>query len=59
MGAVSASLAKLGDVNKAEPKALIGFSGPRLIELSIGQALPDGLQPSEFSMKYGAIHCGD
>ena len=55
MGGVSASLATLGDVIIAEPKALIGFSGPRVIEQTIGQVLPDGFQRSEFLLKYGAI----
>ncbi len=55
MGGVSASLAMLGDVNIAEPKALIGFSGPRVIEQTIRQTLPEGFQRSEFLLAHGAI----
>lgn len=55
MGGVSASLATLGDVLIAEPKALIGFSGPRVIEQTIRQVLPDGFQRSEFLLEHGAI----
>lgn len=55
MGGVSASLATLGDVIIAEPKALIGFSGPRVIEQTIRQTLPEGFQRSEFLLEHGAI----
>jgi len=55
MGGVSASLAMLGDVIIAEPKALIGFSGPRVIEQTIRQKLPEGFQRSEFLLDHGAI----
>jgi acetyl-CoA carboxylase carboxyl transferase subunit beta len=54
-GGVSASLAMLGDVNIAEPKALIGFAGPRVIEQTVGQKLPQGFQRSEFLLDHGAI----
>ena len=55
MGGVSASLAMLGDVNIAEPKALIGFAGPRVIEQTVRQKLPEGFQTSEFLLEHGAI----
>jgi acetyl-CoA carboxylase carboxyl transferase subunit beta len=55
MGGVSASLATLGDIIIAEPKALIGFSGPRVIEQTIRQKLPEGFQRSEFLLEHGAI----
>ncbi len=55
MGGVSASLATLGDVIIAEPKALIGFSGPRVIQQTIRQTLPEGFQRSEFLLEHGAI----
>jgi acetyl-CoA carboxylase carboxyl transferase subunit beta len=55
MGGVSASLATLGDVIIAEPKALIGFSGPRVIEQTIREVLPSGFQRSEFLLEHGAI----
>ncbi len=55
MGGVSASLAMLGDIIIAEPKALIGFSGPRVIEQTIRQTLPEGFQRSEFLLEHGAI----
>jgi len=55
MGGVSASLATLGDIIIAEPKALIGFSGPRVIEQTIRQVLPEGFQRSEFLYDHGAI----
>jgi acetyl-CoA carboxylase carboxyl transferase subunit beta len=55
MGGVSASLAMLGDVNIAEPGALIGFAGPRVIEQTVGQKLPEGFQRSEFLLDHGAI----
>ena len=54
-GGVSASLAMLGDVNIAEPKALIGFAGPRVIEQTVRQKLPEGFQRSEFLLDHGAI----
>ena len=54
-GGVSASLAMLGDVNIAEPQALIGFAGPRVIEQTVGQSLPEGFQRSEFLLDHGAI----
>ena len=54
-GGVSASLAMLGDVNIAEPKALIGFAGPRVIEQTVRQKLPEGFQRSEFLLEHGAI----
>lgn len=55
MGGVSASLAMLGDVILAEPKALIGFAGPRVIEQTVRQTLPEGFQRSEFLVAHGAI----
>ncbi len=55
MGGVSASLAMLGDVNVAEPKALIGFAGPRVIEQTVREKLPPGFQRSEFLLEKGAI----
>jgi len=55
MGGVSASLAMLGDIIIAEPKALIGFAGPRVIEQTVRQTLPDGFQCSEFLLSHGAI----
>lgn len=55
MGGVSASLAMLGDVIIAEPKALIGFAGPRVIEQTVRQTLPEGFQTSEFLLQHGAI----
>ena len=54
-GGVSASLAMLGDVNIAEPGALIGFAGPRVIEQTVHQTLPDGFQRSEFLLDHGAV----
>jgi len=54
-GGVSASLAMLGDVNAAEPNALIGFAGPRVIEQTVRQKLPEGFQRSEFLVEHGAI----
>ena len=54
-GGVTASCAMLGDVNLAEPKALIGFAGPRVIEQTIRQKLPDGFQRSEFLLEHGMI----
>ncbi len=55
MGGVSASFAMLGDVHIAEPKALIGFAGPRVIEQTVRETLPEGLQRSEFLLEKGAI----
>lgn len=55
MGGVSASLAMLGDINVAEPKALIGFAGPRVIEQTVREKLPEGFQRSEFLKEHGAI----
>lgn len=55
MGGVSASLAMLGDINVAEPGALIGFAGPRVIEQTVRETLPDGFQRSEFLLEKGAI----
>jgi acetyl-CoA carboxylase carboxyl transferase subunit beta len=55
MGGVSASLAMLGDINVAEPGALIGFAGPRVIEQTVREKLPDGFQRSEFLMEKGAL----
>lgn len=55
MGGVSASLAMLGDVIIAEPKALIGFAGPRVIEQTVREKLPEGFQRSEFLLNHGAI----
>ena len=54
-GGVSASLAMLGDVNLAEPKALIGFAGPRVIQQTVRETLPEGVQRSEFLLEHGAI----
>ena len=54
-GGVSASLAMLGDINIAEPKALIGFAGPRVIQQTVGETLPDGFQRSEFLLEHGAL----
>ena len=54
-GGVSASLAMLGDVNIAEPNALIGFAGPRVIEQTVREQLPEGFQRSEFLLDHGAI----
>lgn len=55
MGGVAASFAALGDIVIAEPKALIGFAGPRVIEQTIGQKLPEEFQRSEFLQKHGMI----
>ncbi|MFT3741620.1 MAG: acetyl-CoA carboxylase, carboxyltransferase subunit beta [Gammaproteobacteria bacterium] len=55
MGGVSASLAMLGDIIIAEPRALIGFAGPRVIEQTVRQSLPEGFQRSEFLLEHGAI----
>ncbi|MEE9142059.1 MAG: acetyl-CoA carboxylase, carboxyltransferase subunit beta [Gammaproteobacteria bacterium] len=54
-GGVSASLAMLGNINIAEPGALIGFAGPRVIQQTVGETLPEGFQRSEFLLEHGAI----
>lgn len=54
-GGVSASLGMLGDLNVAEPKALIGFAGPRVIEQTVRETLPEGFQRSEFLLDHGAV----
>jgi acetyl-CoA carboxylase carboxyl transferase subunit beta len=54
-GGVTASYAMLGDINVAEPKALIGFAGPRVIEQTIRQTLPDGFQTAEFLVEHGMV----
>lgn len=54
-GGVSASLGLLGDINMAEPKALIGFAGPRVIEQTVGETLPEGFQQAEFLLEKGAL----
>jgi len=56
-GGITASFASLGDIIIAEPNALIGFAGPRVIEQTIGQKLPAGAQKSEFLLKHGMIDC--
>jgi acetyl-CoA carboxylase carboxyl transferase subunit beta len=55
MGGVSASLAMLGDIQIAEPQALIGFAGPRVIEQTVRETLPEGFQRAEFLLEHGAI----
>ncbi|MGD2166902.1 MAG: acetyl-CoA carboxylase, carboxyltransferase subunit beta [Gammaproteobacteria bacterium] len=55
MGGVSASIAMLGDVNAAEPKSLIGFAGPRVIEQTVKETLPEGFQRAEFLLEKGAL----
>lgn len=55
MGGVSASLAMLGDINIAEPGALIGFAGPRVIQQTVRETLPEGFQRSEFLLEHGAL----
>ena len=55
MGGVAASFAMLGDINVAEPEALVGFAGPRVIEQTVKQTLPEGFQRSEFLLEHGAI----
>jgi len=55
MGGVSASFAMLGDINVAEPRALIGFAGPRVIEQTVRETLPEGFQRSEFLLTHGAV----
>jgi acetyl-CoA carboxylase carboxyl transferase subunit beta len=54
-GGVSASLAMLGDVNIGEPRALIGFAGPRVIQQTVRETLPEGFQRSEFLLEHGAL----
>ncbi len=54
-GGVTASFAMLGDINMAEPKALIGFAGPRVIEQTIRQKLPEGFQRAEYLLEHGMI----
>ena len=54
-GGVTASFASLGDITLAEPGALIGFAGPRVIEQTIGEKLPDGFQRSEFQLEHGVV----
>ena len=54
-GGVSASLAMLGDVNIGEPRALIGFAGPRVIAQTVRETLPEGFQRSEFLLEKGAL----
>lgn len=54
-GGVTASFATLGDITLAEPEALIGFAGPRVIEQTIGQKLPEGFQKSEFQLEHGFV----
>jgi acetyl-CoA carboxylase carboxyl transferase subunit beta len=55
MGGVSASFAMLGDIHIAEPKALVGFAGPRVVEQTVGEELPEGFQRAEFLLEKGAI----
>jgi len=55
MGGVSASLATLGDINIAEPRALIGFAGPRVIEQTVRETLPEGFQKSELLLEHGHV----
>lgn len=55
MGGVSASLAMLGDINIAEPGALIGFAGPRVIQQTVRETLPEGFQRAEFLLEHGAL----
>jgi acetyl-CoA carboxylase carboxyl transferase subunit beta len=54
-GGVSASLAMLGDLNIAEPRALIGFAGARVIQQTVRETLPEGFQRSEFLLEHGAL----
>ena len=54
-GGVAASFAMLGDINIAEPKALIGFAGPRVIQQTIRAKLPEGFQRSEFLLEHGMV----
>jgi len=55
MGGVSASFAMLGDIHIAEPNALVGFAGPRVIEQTVRETLPEGFQRSEFLLEHGAL----
>jgi acetyl-CoA carboxylase carboxyl transferase subunit beta len=55
LGGVSASLAMLGDINIAEPGSLVGFAGPRVIEQTVGETLPEGFQRAEFLLEKGAL----
>ena len=55
MGGVSASFAMLGDIHIAEPNALIGFAGPRVIEQTVRETLPEGFQRSEFLLEHGTV----
>ena len=55
MGGVSASLAMLGDIIIAEPNALVGFAGPRVIEQTVRETLPEGFQRAEFLLEHGAV----
>ena len=55
MGGVAASFASLGDINIAEPKALIGFAGPRVVQATVGAKLPEGFQTSEFLLDHGFL----
>ena len=54
-GGVTASFAMLGDLNMAEPRALIGFTGPRIIQQTMRETLPEGFQRSEFQLEHGAV----
>jgi acetyl-CoA carboxylase carboxyl transferase subunit beta len=54
-GGVTASFAMLGDVNIAEPKALVAFAGPRVVRETIGRDLPEGFQTSEFVLEHGFL----
>ena len=54
-GGVTASFAMLGDINIAEPRALIGFAGPRIVKETIGKDLPEGFQTSEFLLEHGFL----
>ncbi len=54
-GGVTASFAMLGDINMAEPRALIGFAGPRVIEQTIRQKLPEGFQRAEYLLDHGMV----
>ena len=54
-GGVTASFAMLGDINIAEPRALIGFAGPRVIEQTIRQKLPEGFQRAEYLLEHGMV----
>ena len=54
-GGVAASIAMLGDINIAEPKALIGFAGPRVIQQTVRETLPEEFQRSEFLLEHGAV----